>query len=229
MVRPLFRFFLRLEIRGLTHLTLFSKTIHVSTIANRAYTYDRRYVPTSGVIFAVNHSSELDAILLPASLPFLSPLMPMFYTSRGRGFYKTSGWRQRLYGGFIFKLWGSHLVQSGTRDYERSLNTHLELLRGGKSVCIFPEGRKTRDGTVGGEAHGGVAHLSYRTGAPVVPVRIKGVFRLTLAEFFLRRRTVEVIFGEPLSSAELFLKGAVPSHDEVKSAAARILQAIARL
>lgn len=233
IVRPFFRFFLRLEILGLEGLR---KVVH---------TYGRRHMPPIGVIFAVNHSSELDPILVPASLPFLSPLMPFFYTSREQAFYKTSGWRQFFYGGFFFKLWGSHPVHSGKQNYAESLKTHIELLIKGKSVCIFPEGRKTRDGTVGTEAHGGVAFLAYRAGAPVVPVRIKGVFQMTFSEFLFRKRSVVVVFGKPLSLAELFYTNDKRSRDicvgglhenvfspslaEIKSAATRVLNAIQQL
>jgi 1-acyl-sn-glycerol-3-phosphate acyltransferase len=209
IVRPLFRFFLRLGIKGTANL--------------------QRITYTQGTVFAVNHSSELDAILVPSSLPFFSPLMPMFYTSREQAFYKTSGWRQFFYGGFLFKLWGSHPVRSGKQNYEESLKTHIEILSNGKSVCIFPEGRKTKDGDIGREARGGVAYLAYRTGAPVMPVRIKAVFKMTFREFLFRKRAVEVIFGTPLFTAALFPKTAPPSLDEIKSAAHRILGAIQQL
>src|SRR3990167_11455141 len=82
IMRPLFWFFLHLKIIGCENLRSLPK----------------------GVIFASNHTSELDAILIPASLPFLSRFMPMFYVSRPREFYKNSGWRQLFYGGLFFKL-----------------------------------------------------------------------------------------------------------------------------
>ena len=233
IVRPLFWFFLRLNIRGIENLE------------KVAFAYGRGQMPRHGVIFAVNHSSELDPILVPASLPFLSPLSPFFYTSREQTFYKTSGWRQFFYGGFLFKLWGSHPVRSGAHNYEESLATHIRLLEAGKSVCIFPEGRKTRDGAVGTEAHGGVAYLAWRTGASIIPVRIKGVFTLTLREFLVRTRSVEVIFGTPFYPAELFYTNyqrprdicvgnfpqnvSPPSLAEIKAAANRVLLAIQRL
>jgi 1-acyl-sn-glycerol-3-phosphate acyltransferase len=232
IVRPLFRFFLHLEILGLENL---KKVVN---------TYGREQMPPNGVIFAVNHSSELDPILVPASLPFLSLLMPFFYTSREQTFYKTSGWRQFFYGGFLFKLWGSHPVRTGKQNYEESLATHIEILNRGRSVCIFPEGRKTKDGDIGREAHGGVAYLAYRARAPVMPVRIKGVFKMTLREFLLRKRNAEVIFGAPLSPTELFytndtqpqdicvgglLQNMPPSLAEIKTAAHRVLGAIQQL
>lgn len=222
IVRPLFRFFLYLKIVGLENVPM-------------AFAYGRTQMPYSQgtrineIIFAVNHSSELDPILVPVSLPFLSPIMPMFYTSREQAFYKTSGWRQFFYGGFFFKLWGSHPVNTGRQNYKESLKTHIEILNNGRSVCIFPEGRKTRDGSVGAEAHGGVAYLSYRTGAPVVPVRIKGVFKMSLGDFLFRKRAVEVVFGRPFSSSDLFPKSAPPSFEEIKTAVRRVIEAIQKL
>ncbi|TSC83841.1 MAG: L-acyl-sn-glycerol-3-phosphate acetyltransferase [Parcubacteria group bacterium Gr01-1014_17] len=175
-----------------------------------------------GVIFAANHSSELDAIVVPAALPFLSPLLPIFYVSRPRAFYKTSGWRQIFYGGLLFKLWGSHHATAGFKDYEKSLATHINILEKGGSVLIFPEGRKTRDGNIGKEAHGGVAYLAYRTGCSVVPVRIFGDFNMTLGDFLLLRRHIVAVFGTPI---------VLPENDQKKyqKEAGIILSAIAAL
>lgn len=150
-----------------------------------------------GVVFAVNHSSELDPVLIPASFGFLSRLSPVFYTSRERSFYINSGWRKYLYGGLLFKLWGSHPVLAGINNYEKSLSTHIELLKMGRSVCIFPEGRKTRDGKIG-EAKGGVAYMAWSAGVPIVPVAISGDFQLSGKDFFLRRRRIQVSFGQPI-------------------------------
>lgn len=150
------------------------------------------------MIFAANHSSELDAIVVPAALPFFSGLLPVFYVSRPREFYKTSGWRQMLYGGFFFKMWGAHAAVGGSKDYERSLAPHIKILQKGGNILIFPEGRKTRDGNIQTEAHGGIAYLASRIGCPVVPVRIFGDFNMTLGDFFLRKRKITVIFGAPI-------------------------------
>ena len=242
--RLLFRFFLHLEIRGFVRLLPYTNYTRPRDICVGKNTQRQEHC---GVIFAVNHSSELDPILVPGSLPFLSPLMPMFYTSREQTFYKTSGWRQFFYGGFLFKLWGSHPVRSGRQNYEESLKTHIEILNRGRSICIFPEGKKTRDGNVGTDAHGGVAYLSWRTKAPVVPVRVKGVFKMTFRDFLFRKRRVEVIFGAPFSPGELFYTNdtrprgicvgdipllqnvSSPSLAEIKTAANRVLGAIRRL
>ncbi len=214
IVRPLFRFFLHLKISGLENL-------------KSAYNYGRTYAIKKGVIFAVNHSSELDAVLVPASLPFLSPLMPMFYTSREQAFYRQSGWRQILYGGFLFKLWGSHALHSGKKDYEVSLQTHIKILEKGRSICIFPDGKRLPESDIGTIAHGGIGYLAWRTKAPIVPVRISGAYRITPADFFLRRRSVSVAFGRSLSPAEIFGENAAkPTPEVCKDAARRVMERI---
>ena len=194
--RAILLFFFRFEVRGLENLK--SQMHQMSKLQTSGARKEK------GVIFAANHSSELDPILVPAALPFFSTLLPIFYVSRPRAFYKTSGWRQFFYGGLLFKLWGAHSVCTavGGADYAQSLATHIQILKMGGSILIFPEGRKTRDGNIQHEAHGGVAYFAHATGIPVVPVRIFGDFNMSLADFFLRRRRISVVFGAPISLAE---------------------------
>ena len=208
--RLFFLFFGHLEIRGVENLDSLKK----------------------GVIFAVNHSSELDAIIVPASLPFLSRLMPMFYTSREKSFYQNCRWRQIFYGGFFFKLWGAHSVKVGLMNYQLSLSTHIEIINHGNSILIFPEGGTTKDGNLK-KGKGGVAYLSHITGAPIVPIYIKGFFKLNTKEWFLRQRRISITFGKPILSEELFPKGKPvildSSHDDFLDASQIVMAKIASL
>ncbi len=157
----------------------------------------------SGVIFAVNHSSELDPIMIPASLPFLSHMMPVFYVSREQKFYKSSGWRQHFYGGRFFNIWGAYNAYTGLRNYDLALRHHINILNDGKSICIFPEGHKTRDGNIG-EGKPGVSFLSYKTNSPIVPVKISGLYKPLAQKDKLGRTKLEVIFGKPIYPKYLF-------------------------
>lgn len=184
-----------------------------------------------GVIFAVNHSGELDAVIVPAALPFLSRLMPMFYTSREQSFYKNSGWRQIFYGGLLFKLWGAHPVKIGLMNYELSLQTHVEIINHGNSVLIFPEGSTTKDGNLK-KGKGGVTYLAYKTGVPIVPIYIQGLFKLNIKEWFSRRRQVSITFGKPIAAVELFPSGQPfldASRDDFLNAAQIVMARIAAL
>ena len=178
-----------------------------------------------GVIFAVNHTGELDAILIPASLPFLSHLMPMFYTSREKSFYVRSGWRQNIYGGLFFNAWGAYKVYVGQNDYEVALQNHIKILEDGGSICIFPEGNSTRDGKIH-RAKGGVAFLSHRTGKPIVPVSIKGLFGLSSKTFFTGKHKTTLRFGKPFYPKDILGEGDEFTYEEYKKGAQKVMDEI---
>lgn len=210
ITRPLFKFFLHLKIEGLENL--------------------KNLDP--GVVFVANHSSELDPVIVPASLPFLSKFMPMFYTSRPRDFYQNSGWRQIFYGGTIFKLWGAHSVISGHKDYGVSLSRHIYIVQHGHSVLIFPEGKTTTTGNVMiEEARGGVAFLSEKTELPIIPIFIENLWRISFSDFICRRRHVRVVFGKPMYARDLFenIKGAENHSNNYKKVSKICLEVIEKL
>ena len=148
------------------------------------------------LIFASNHTSEWDGPLIRSVLPMFSRFGPMFYVSREKSFYTRSGWRKLIYGGFLFRLLGAYSVSVGHRDYEVSLANHIKILEDGFSVNIFPEGKRTMDGTLG-EGRGGAVYLSLRTRTPIVPVGITGLFKFGDCSLFYEKRRVAVSFGIP--------------------------------
>ncbi len=174
-------FFVRLKVNGLEHIH------HLHAPA----------------IFASNHVSELDPILLPAALPFFSRFAPIFYVSREKGFYQNTLLKRLLYGGFFFKCWGAYPVNVGLKDYQRSLATHINLIQKGASVLIFPEG-KTNISKHPGEAKAGVVFLSSATGSPIVPIALSGVNDITWKTFFLRKHLVTLSFMEPVNPSSSF-------------------------
>lgn len=182
-----------------------------------------------GAIVAVNHASEFDPILIPATLNPFSHLMPMFYLAREREFYEKSGLIKYIYGGLFFNIWGAYPVTVGTKgDYEYALRHHIKILDRGQSVCIFPEGGKTQDGEIG-EGKPGVAYLLWRTGRPILPVAIHGHHHMGPRDFFARKHTLVVSYGKPITREELFGKNAdrvPPTHEELKSATKVIMSRI---
>lgn len=196
--RALFMICGRLEVRGLEHL---------------------RDLKTNAV-FACNHTSELDVFVVPASLPIWSRFLPMFYISRERAFYQRAGARQRFYGGRLFRAGGGYPATPGLKDYDQALKEHLRILRDGGNVCIFPEGRITPDGSVG-QGKGGVAHLSYATKRPIVPVYIQGLYKFKLFQ------KITVTFGAPIYEAAQAAR--IPSYDEFKNMAQNVMNRIRAL
>ncbi len=183
-----------------------------------------------GVIFASNHASEMDPIVTPATLTPFSPLFPMFYVSRSKDFYNTSGWKQKIYGGLFFALWGAHPAHSGRNNYEETLKHHIEILSKKKSIHIFPEGGKSKTGEVSDRAHGGVTFLSWKSGVPIVPVAIKGVFKTSLKLFFTGRKQYSITYGKPIYPADLFEDvSKQPTTEDFKKAALIVMQEVKKM
>lgn len=170
------------------------------------------------IIFASNHSSEMDPILLPASLPIFSRFMPIFYVSRKKEFYNREAVLKWLfYREWFFKLWGAYPTLPGKQDYENSLKTHISLINNNCSVFIFPEGKTTADGSIL-PAHGGVAYLSQKTGSLIIPVSISGVYKMRPSDLFCRRRKITLIFGAPV----------VPTTSNYKAEAQELMDIISK-
>lgn len=184
-----------------------------------------------GAIIAPNHASQFDPILIPATLNPFSNLMPMFYLARERAFYDVTGIAQYIYGGLFFKIWGAYPVHVGTKNYEYALASHIKILLREQSICIFPEGGKTKDGNIA-EGKPGVAYLSWRTGRYIIPVAIHGHHQMGPSEFFSRKHSIVVCYGKPITREELFGKDfdkRTPSQDELKAATKIVMSRISEM
>lgn len=86
-----------------------------------------------------------------------------------------------------------------TRLFRASLRYAGELMDRGWNVLIFPEGSRTRTGGMG-EFKEGVGVMAYWLKAPVVPVKVEGLFQVLPAGSLLPRPgPATVRFGQPLS------------------------------
>lgn len=154
------------------------------------------------VIFACNHSSEIDPFMVPATLPIWSSFSPIFYATKEKSFYDGRGWRRHLFGGWFIKMWGGHTAYSGLKDYQKSLSDHINIVLHGGNLCIFPEGGITKDGALR-PARGGISYLSERTKCSIIPVSISGVYAMSISDFFRGKRKVIINFGKPITAEEL--------------------------
>ncbi|MAZ67677.1 hypothetical protein CL652_02835 [bacterium] len=181
-----------------------------------------------GVVFALNHTSELDILFPLVAISPLSPLFPMFYVTHGRSRYQKEtafGWRRHIYGLPAFLVsWGAHQYIAGQNDYSKALSYHERILKMGKSVCIFPEG-KIRKGASGERAHGGVGYLSEATGAIVVPVAVSGASGMSVGDFLKRRRRLRISYGTPLTHHDI-VDTSLPIPERYQTAAKEIMKTI---
>ena len=177
----------------------------------------------TNVIFAPNHSGEMDPILIPASLGFFSRFSPIFYTSREQEFYVNCGWRKHFYGGILFEMWGAYSVFPGQGDYAKGLVNHLRIVGIGGNLCMFPEGGTSKDGNLR-PAKGGIAYLAEKTGRPIVPVSMYGVVQISAREFFGRKRNIAIHFGKPVYAKDLLVNTA--GGNDYKAASQKVMDLV---
>src|SRR5689334_10378282 len=122
-----------------------------------------RVPPGRAYVYMSNHQSHLDIPMLYATLP--SPTIRMLA--------KAELFRIPLWGR---GLRGAEFVEVDRSNHARavqSIQQAARLVREGVSIYLAPEGTRSRDGRIGKLKKGGF-HLAIGTGAPIVPVAIRG-------------------------------------------------------
>lgn len=146
-------------------------------------------------VLVANHQSVIDACALFRATPV--PLRFVLKQEMAR--MPFVGWYARQMG-MLF-------IERGTsRSSPRRLRDAVALVQRGATLCAFPEGTRSRDGSVGA-FKGGLFQVAIEAGVPVVPVAIEGSGAvLPAAGFRVRPGTIRVRFGEPLATAGLQAK-----------------------
>jgi len=143
----------------------------------------RKNIPKkTPVIYASNHRTNADPPLVGCG---------------ARGTYafmaKEELFRNKLFAWLIRSL-GAFPVSRGKGD-TAVLDTAVERLNNGKSLMIFPEGTRSKDGKVH-RGHSGAAVIAARSGRQIIPVGIVFGDKLKF------RAKITVKYGEPIDPAE---------------------------
>lgn len=121
--------------------------------------HGREFVPPPGtpLIIAANHIHNFDPYVLTRGIPPESGRTVQFMAKKEL-FVGPVGW--------VLRRGGTFPVDRGANDVG-SVRTALRVLQAGGTLGIFPEGTRG-----GGEMHAGVALLSRRGRAPILPAGI---------------------------------------------------------
>ncbi len=144
-------------------------------------------ITTDPVIYAGNHQSFLDAFLFNHVVP-TNVLNNVYYLAKvkhfSKGYMKTLGENSNV------------ILVDINKNLGEVLQTLAMVLRSGKSVAIFPEGARTRDGKML-EFKKAFAILAKELNIPIVPFGIKGAFEAFPSNSkFPKSSDVEIRFFE---------------------------------
>ena len=145
--------------------------------------------PEHSYVFMVNHQSNIDIPVLVQSFP---RFQLRWLAKKELLWVPFFGWA----------MWaGKHITidRADRANAMRSLKRARDRIAAGISVVVFPEGTRSRDGTLLPFKKGGFL-LAVQSGAAVVPVAINGSGALLPAgAWHLRQGTIEVIVGKSVS------------------------------
>jgi 1-acyl-sn-glycerol-3-phosphate acyltransferase len=149
------------------------------------------HIPESGpAIMCPNHTSVLDSFFLPLALP-------RRITYVGKAEYMDD-WKTK----YLFPALGMIPIdRSGGNASQAALDAAQQVLDRGELFGIYPEGTRSRSGKLH-RGHTGPARLALRTGAPIIPVGIRGARDVMPpdAKFPKLRLPVTVRFGRPINA-----------------------------
>lgn len=168
--------------------------------------YGQDNIPqTDGIIICSNHINWLDPPLIAA------------YVKREINYMaKAELFKNKLIAR-VLKGVKAFPVKRGTADIT-SIKTSFKLIKDGKVLGIFPEGTRSKDGKLK-PAEPGVALIAVKTGAPVIPMRIVGDYKLF--------SELKIIIGKPVFFKDL--QSVKLSGDEVNELSQSIMAEIGKL
>ena len=143
-------------------------------------------------VLVANHASMIDIPALFRAVPV--PLR--FVLKREIARVPFVGWYARLMG-------MAFIDRGNARDAKRRLGDAAEQLRDAATFAAFPEGTRSKDGSIGA-FKGGALQLAIEAGVPVLPVAIEGAgWVLPPSGFSVRPGVIVVRFGQPIETAGL--------------------------
>ena len=140
-------------------------------------------------VLVANHASMIDIPALFRAVPV--PLR--FVLKREMARVPVVGWYARWMG-------MAFIDRGNARDAKRRLDDVARQLRDAATFAAFPEGTRSKDGTIGA-FKAGALQLAIEAGVPVLPVAIEGAGSvLPPSGFSVRPGQIVVRFGDPIET-----------------------------
>lgn len=171
----------------------------------------KKNLPRTNFILASNHQSYLDIIIsayacVPRRFVFIGQV------DKGKGILAFLRDSLYLFGGVI------RLNRYSEESKKKAVRSAIDCLLGGYSLLIYPEGKRSVDGSIQ-KGKWGVAKLFLQTGVPIVPARIDGAYELFPPKGKMKiKRNISLVIGKPLDINNYYekAKGLDVESDEYK-------------
>ncbi|MEW6184946.1 MAG: lysophospholipid acyltransferase family protein [Thermodesulfobacteriota bacterium] len=158
-------------------------------------------------IFAANHQSAFDILVLLVKLPI-----------QFRWLAKDSLFKVPLFGWAMKRTGYIPINRSQAKQAYQSLLLAASKVREGTSIVIFPEGTRQNKETLGAFKKGGFV-LAIKSQKPIIPVSIIGSAKvLTKDGFWITPGEIRVVQGQPIPTEGLQNKDAEKLMQKVREA-----------
>lgn len=148
-----------------------------------------------GFVVASNHLANIDSFVIPVVFP-----RQVRFVAKD-DFWKQKGPRGWLLKTFFEQVGAVPLDRAALSSGKGALQAGLEILRSGGGFGIYPEGARSKDGLLH-PGKQGAAWLALESGAPVLPVGLKGTQHL-FESARPERGIVSVRIGAPIDFGDL--------------------------
>jgi 1-acyl-sn-glycerol-3-phosphate acyltransferase len=187
--------------------------IHLKVCGITVQTEGLENVSNPPYIFMCNHQSALDIYVLLASLPITFK----WIAKRSLFYVPFFGWIMKR-AGYI------SLDRENPREALKAIRDAARKIREGTSIIIFPEGTRSKDGSLLPFKAGGFS-LAFRAKVPIVPIGIQGTHRLQPKGSFVAREkgVVSIRLGKPVQVEELTRSAKERVMDEVRTEIERLM------
>jgi acyl-[acyl-carrier-protein]-phospholipid O-acyltransferase/long-chain-fatty-acid--[acyl-carrier-protein] ligase len=169
----------------------------LTRISFRIRTVDALNIPAEGgALLVANHVSFADAFVLSCAVQ-----RPIRFVMLQR-YFELPGLK------WMFRLFRAIPVSNDrpSKAAIRALHEAAKSIADGDLVCIFPEGRRTQTGSLGGFRRGIETVADLACGSPIVPLYLEGLWGIpssfkkkkALRDCLILRREVTVRVGQPV-------------------------------
>ncbi len=167
-------------------------------------------VPSDGaVLFVSNHQGSFDIPILLGCID-----KPKAFVA------KVEMLKMPIIGTWMKHLNCIFMDRNDLRQSLRVMNEATEYLKKGYSMVIFPEGTRSKGKPIG-EFKAGSLRIAVKSNVPIVPVTIKGSFKLMEQNgFIIKPAEVEIVISEPIETVDL-------TKEELKALNERVYSIIA--